>query len=262
MKSIKTYEIIDAEIQALENLKEMDDLGWIDSMISNAVSIIQTRDFPVIISGIGKAGIVAKAMTATFNSIGVPSVFLHPTEAQHGDLGIIPPNLTLILISNSGQTEELLQLVKLIRQKQKYIKDRLNTSNLIYLNIILITGNPDSPLAKEANVIISTGNPPEVCPLGLTPTTSTTVMSVIADILTVRLIEAKGLTREDYGVNHHGGYLGKKIRESIEQHPYKCPKCGNADLIDITTTTSSPCNTRNLICPKCNYTSGVKHESE
>ena len=155
----------------------------------------------LIISGMGKAGQVAMNIATTFSSAGTPAYFLHPSEAQHGDLGIMRKNDILLLISNSGKTRELEELVVLSRGLVPDVK------------IIVITSNPDSPLAKEADVCLLTGAPEEVCPLGLTPTTSTTVMTVIGDILVVSVMKKIGFTNADYAKRHHGGYLGIKSRE-------------------------------------------------
>lgn len=140
-------------------------------------------------------------IATTFCSTGTPAVFLHPSEAQHGDLGILQENDLLLLISNSGKTREIIELTALA--------EGLNPA----LKKIVITGNPDSPLAKAADICIATGHPAEVCPLGMTPTTSTTVMTVIGDILVVETMKCTGFTIEDYSKRHHGGYLGERSRE-------------------------------------------------
>ena len=165
---------------------------------------IHSKGGKVICSGMGKAGQIAINMATTFSSTGTPAVFLHPADAQHGDLGVIQKNDVLLLISNSGKTREILELYDLAR--------RLNPE----LPIILITGNLASPLAERANVTISTGAPKEVCALGLTPTTSTTVMTVIGDILVVLMMKRIGFSNEDYAKRHHGGYLGQKSREQAK----------------------------------------------
>jgi arabinose-5-phosphate isomerase len=154
----------------------------------------------VIASGMGKAGQIAENIATTLSSTGTPAVFLHPSEAQHGDLGVIRENDLLLVLSNSGKTREILELVEL-------------THNL-YENIplIVITGNPEGELPKIAEVSIFTGNPKEVCTLGLTPTTSTTTMTVIGDILVVLEMKKIGFSPADYAKRHHGGYLGQKSR--------------------------------------------------
>ncbi len=161
---------------------------------------VHDHDGKLIISGMGKAGQIANNMATTFCSGGTPAVFLHPSDAQHGDLGIIRKNDVLLLISNSGKTREIIELVDLAENLHKG------------LPLIVITGNPDSRLAKTADACIFTGNPKEICPLGLTPTTSTTVMTVIGDILVSMMIKKIGFTTEEYAKRHHGGYLGDKSR--------------------------------------------------
>ena len=153
----------------------------------------------------GKAGQIANNIATTFSSTGTPSIFLHPSEAQHGDLGILQPNDVLLLISNSGKTREIVELVNLSKGLVPDIK------------IIVITGNTEAPLSLAANVVISTGGPEEVCPLGLSPTTSTTVMTVIGDTLVVLMMKKINFTAEDYAKRHHGGYLGEKSRETGKQ---------------------------------------------
>ena len=155
----------------------------------------------LITSGMGKAGQIAMNIATTFSSTGTPAFFLHPSEAQHGDLGIVRDNDIMLLISNSGKTRELLELVELTRGLVPDMK------------FIVITSNSESSLAKDADVCLLTGAPKEVCPLGLTPTTSTTVMTVIGDILVVGTMKRINFNNKDYAKRHHGGYLGSKSRE-------------------------------------------------
>jgi arabinose-5-phosphate isomerase len=159
-----------------------------------------------IISGMGKAGQVADNIATTFSSTGTPATFLHPSEAQHGDLGLMRENDVLIVLSNSGKTREIIELVELTRNLYAQIP------------VIVITGNPDSLLPGMANSTIFTGNPKEVCALGLTPTTSTTAMTVIGDVLVVLLMKKIGFTAIDYAKRHHGGYLGQKSRYQADNH--------------------------------------------
>jgi len=163
---------------------------------------VHERGGKVIASGMGKAGQIAINIATTLSSTGTPAVFLHPADAQHGDLGVLQKNDLLLLISNSGKTREILELYDLARHLSPDIP------------VILITGNDKSPLADRANVTIFTGAPSEVCALGLTPTTSTTVMTVIGDILVVMMMKRIKFTNEDYAKRHHGGYLGHKSREA------------------------------------------------
>ena len=148
----------------------------------------------------GKAGQIAMNIATTFCSTGTPAVNLHPSEAQHGDLGVLQPNDIMLLISNSGKTREIVDLVKLAHNLYEQIP------------LIVITGNKDSELAQYADFVLYTGGSPEVCPLGLTPTTSTTMMTVIGDVLVVNTMKAIEFTSAQYARRHHGGYLGDKSR--------------------------------------------------
>lgn len=163
----------------------------------------------LIMSGMGKAGQIAENIATTFCSTGTISVFLHPSEAQHGDLGLISPEDIMFLISNSGKTREILELIDLTKILVPEMK------------FIVLTSDPDSPLAKEADICILTGNPKEVCPLGLTPTTSTTVMTTIGDMLVIRTMERIGFTVEEYAKRHHGGYLGSLSRDQSNKNNKK-----------------------------------------
>jgi len=160
----------------------------------------------VVASGMGKAGQIAENIATTLSSTGTPAIFLHPSEAQHGDLGVIRKNDVLVVLSNSGKTREIIELVEL-------------THNLCEkVPLIVITGNPDGELPKIAEVSIFTGNPKEVCTLGLTPTTSTTAMTVIGDILVVLEMKKIDFTHADYAKRHHGGYLGQKSRSESNNY--------------------------------------------
>ncbi len=190
-------EILAAESQAIASIPITDAYGRAVKMI---VEHVHHRHGKLVTSGMGKAGQIAQNIATTFSSTGTPAVYLHPGEAQHGDLGVVQPNDVLLLISNSGKTHEILALIDLARGLYPE------------LPFIVISGNADSPLAQAADIFIPTGGAPEVCPLGLTPTTSTTVMTVIGDILVVNTMQAIGFTREQYARRHHGGYLGSAAR--------------------------------------------------
>ena len=191
-------EIIDREAQAIRNIPVDDGFVKAIELIHKQVHIKKGK---LVASGMGKAGQIAANIATTFSSTGTPSVFLHPSDSQHGDLGVIQQNDVLLLISNSGKTREIIELVDLA--------NKLHHG----LPIIVISSNPESELAKNASAFIFTGNPKEVCPLGLSPTTSTTVMTVIGDALVVSMMNKIGFTNEDYAKRHHGGYLGDKSRK-------------------------------------------------
>ncbi len=193
----KIQHILDAEAEAIRNIP-------VDDAYSRAVDLIfrhvHEKNGKLIASGMGKAGQIAFSIATTFSSTGTPALFLHPSDAQHGDLGIIQPNDILLLVSNSGKTREILELYELAHNLCPGIP------------VLVITGVPESPLGTKAEVVLATGHPGEVCPLGLTPTTSTTVMGVIGDALVVLMMEKVKFSASDYAKRHHGGYLGHKSR--------------------------------------------------
>ena len=191
-------EILRREADAVLNIPVTD--GY-DKAVELIVEHVNRRGGKLITSGMGKAGQIAMNIATTFCSTGTPSVFLHPSEAQHGDLGIIQKNDLLLLLSNSGKTREIVELVELAKV--------LNPG----IPIIVITGNGDSLLAKGGYVTLVTAPAPEVCPLGLTPTTSTTMMTVMGDVLVVGVMKTIGFTAAEYAKRHHGGYLGHKSKE-------------------------------------------------
>jgi arabinose-5-phosphate isomerase len=180
-------------IPASEAFTEATDLIW---------KKVHKKKGKLVCGGMGKAGQIAINIATTFSSTGTPAVFLHPSDAQHGDLGVIQENDILLLISNSGKTREIIELVGLAKGLYPGIP------------LIVISGNPESDLARQADVLLPTGHPEEVCPIGLTPTTSTTTMTVIGDILVVLMMKQIGFKPADYAKRHHGGYLGIKSRNS------------------------------------------------
>ncbi|MGE4585838.1 MAG: SIS domain-containing protein [Mangrovibacterium sp.] len=197
-------QVIGHEAAAIANIPVSDQYGKAVELIHKQVHQLSGK---LVASGMGKAGQIALNIATTFSSTGTPAVFLHPSDAQHGDLGVIQPDDLLLLVSNSGKTREILELVELA--------DKLYKN----LPIIVITGNPESELAKMADAVLYTGNPKEVCILGLTPSTSTTTMTVIGDVLVVLMMKKIGFTSEDYAKRHHGGYLGDKSRnQARNQH--------------------------------------------
>lgn len=190
-------EILEAESRAIMSIPVSDAY---DKAVDLIIEHVHHRGGKLVTSGMGKAGQIAMNISTTFASTGTPAVNLHPSEAQHGDLGILQPNDLLLLISNSGKTSEIIELIKLAH------------GLFPEMPLIVITGNADSPLAKQADAVLATGNAPEVCPLGLTPTTSTTMMTVIGDVLVVNTMRRTGFSKVDYAKRHHGGYLGTVSR--------------------------------------------------
>lgn len=195
-------QVLRQEAEAIQNIPVSDSFEKAVNIIEERVHKLKGK---LVASGMGKAGQIALNIATTFSSTGTPAVFLHPSDAQHGDLGVVQPNDVLLLISNSGKTREILELVHLAENLYEG------------LPLIVITSNGKSELAELADVCIETGNPKEVCTLGLTPSTSTTVMTVIGDVLVVMMMKRIGFSNEEYAKRHHGGYLGHKSREQAGQ---------------------------------------------
>ncbi len=194
-------DILDAEASALRSIPYS---PAYDKAVELIIEHVHRRGGKLVTAGMGKAGQIAMNIATTFSSTGTPAVSLHPSEAQHGDLGVLQPQDVMLLISNSGRTREVLELVTL-------------TKNLYpQVPMIVITGNPNSELTRVTDVTLLTGGTPEVCPLGLTPTTSTTVMTVIGDVLVVNVMRLIGFTSADYAKRHHGGYLGYMSRKESD----------------------------------------------
>jgi arabinose-5-phosphate isomerase len=197
MITTKIKDIVAKEIEAIQSIP-------VDGIIDGAIALIyeqvHQKNGKVVVSGMGKAGQIGVNIATTLSSTGTPAIFLHPSEAQHGDLGVVQSNDVMFMISNSGKTREIIEMEFLVKRMHPNIK------------IIGLTGNPEGELAQFSDVVLSTGNPKEVCPLGLTPTTSTTVMTIVGDILVVLMMEKINFTKEEYSKRHHSGYLGDKAR--------------------------------------------------
>lgn len=164
-----------------------------------AVEVMQACKGKILTTGIGKAGHIAKKFAATLCSTATPADFIHPAEAAHGDLGLVGPNDVMIAFSTSGKSREVIEILEMSR-------------HLGVTTIIGVTSHPDSELRDHSDLVLDMGVITEPCPLGLTPSASMAVMLAISDALALALLEQKGITREDYGLRHHGGYLGKAAR--------------------------------------------------
>jgi arabinose-5-phosphate isomerase len=164
-----------------------------------AIEALAACSGKVITTGMGKAGNIARKMAGTLCSTGTPAVFLHPGEAAHGDLGLIAPPDVVIAFSTSGKTREVLEMLE-------------RAQRLGVQSVIAITSHPDADIRAIADIEIDMGVIEEPCCLGLTPSASTAVMLALSDALALVLMEKKGITREQYGMRHHGGYLGEKAR--------------------------------------------------
>lgn len=202
MKEIIAH-VIRHESEAIRNIPVT---GEFEKAIDLIYNRVHEKKGKVVASGMGKAGQIALNIATTFSSTGTPAIFLHPSDSQHGDLGVVQENDALLLISNSGKTREILELIDLA--------DNLYPD----LPLIVITGNIDSELAHKADACLFTGAPAEVCPLGLTPSTSTTAMTVIGDVLMVMMMKKINFTNEQYAKRHHGGYLGDLSRRKSNEN--------------------------------------------
>lgn len=171
----------------------------VGSSFAEAMKALLACKGKVITTGIGKAGYIAQKAASTFSTTGTPSIFLHPGDASHGDVGVIGENDILLAFSNSGKTREVLETTALAQQFKVQ-------------SIISVTAKADSPLGELSNIVLELGVIKEPCPFGLTPTASTAAMLAITDALALVTMEERGFTRADFALRHHGGYLGEKLR--------------------------------------------------
>jgi arabinose-5-phosphate isomerase len=192
----RAKEVFEIEAQAIRLLKGRLGKGFI-----KAIELILKSRGRVVVSGMGKTGIIAQKFSATLASTGTPSLFLHTAEAIHGDLGKVTPDDVVIILSNSGATEEMKQLLPILKK--------------IGAPIISLTGNSKSVLAKYSDVVLDVSVRKEACPLGLAPTASTTATLAMADALAVCLLERKGFKEKDFAFFHPGGALGRRLLLSV-----------------------------------------------
>jgi arabinose-5-phosphate isomerase len=188
--------ILEAEAEAIRAIK-------LDNNFLRAVQILKSCKGKVITTGMGKVGVIANKLATTLSSTGTPACFLHPGEAAHGDLGLIRKHDVIITLSNSGKTREVLETIA--RAKE-----------LNGMHLIAITSHRDSPIARQSDVVLCIGKVKEPCPLGLTPSASTTAMLALGDALALVLMGKKKFTKADYAKFHHGGYLGKRARKEAK----------------------------------------------
>jgi len=185
-------EVLDIEAEAVRALKQR--LGA--PFLAAHRMIIETRG-RVVVTGMGKSGHIGGKIASTFASTGTPSFFMHPGEASHGDLGMITREDIVLALSNSGESEEILRILPLIKRRGA--------------KVIAITGRPESTLATEADVHLDAGVEKEACPLNLAPTASTTAALALGDALALSLLEARGFGSEDFAMHHPGGTLGRRL---------------------------------------------------
>ncbi len=194
----KALEVIQIEKEALESL-----LNNLDATFNQAIDLLRRCKGRVVVTGVGKSGLIGKKISATLSSTGTPSFFLHPVEALHGDLGMVTAEDILLALSYSGNTLEVCELVKILKSRG--------------VPIVSMTGNPKSVLAGLSDVVLKTSVPREACPFGLAPTASTTAMLALGDALAIVLFELRGLQAEDFRRNHPGGSLGERLKVKVKE---------------------------------------------
>lgn len=202
--------VIDTEARAITILRERIDAGFL-----HACQLMFDCPGRVVVIGIGKSGHIARKIAATLASTGTPAFFVHPAEASHGDLGMITHKDVVLSLSNSGETDELLTILPLIKRQG--------------VPLISMTGNENSSLARLADVHLDVSVPAEACPLGLAPTASTTAALVMGDALAIALLEARGFTSEDFARSHPAGSLGRRLLVRISDIMHtgdKVPRIG------------------------------------
>jgi len=210
--------VIEIECAAIKELKEK-----LDYNFARAVEIILNSKGRVIFSGVGKSGLIARKIVATLNSTGTASIYMHPTDALHGDLGMVRKTDVAIIISKSGNTEELYNLAPMIKR--------------IGVPVIGFLGSKNSKIARFCDIILDIGVEAEACPNDLAPTASTTATLVMGDALAVALLEKRGFTKEDFASLHPAGSLGKRLSLKISEIMYKgenVPKVKEEDSIKNT----------------------------
>jgi len=202
----------------------------LDAAFGEAVDLLLACTGKVVVSGLGKSGLIGRKIAATLASTGTPAIFLHPSEGLHGDLGVLIRGDVAVLISNSGETEETVKIIPSIKR--------------INIPIVALTGQPDSTLGRAANVVIDVGVPEEACPNVLVPTASTTALLAVGDALSVVLLEERGLSREDFATLHPGGTIGRRLLLTVgdimhagDTQPRARPETSMREaIVEMTTT--------------------------
>ena len=193
----KTIEILRLEAAAIENVAAK--IGR--HAVEKAVELLLNCVGKVIVTGVGKSGVIAQKIAQTLTSTGTPAIFVHPSDAMHGGLGILANGDVVLALSNSGETEELLAMLPAIARRD--------------VAMVAIVGNADSTLAKSSDVVLEVSIDKEACPLDLAPTSSTTAALALGDAIAMTLMEAKGLTEADFAVNHPAGRLGRRLTVQV-----------------------------------------------
>jgi arabinose-5-phosphate isomerase len=215
MGSIETgKKVLRTEARAITNA-----LGRINHQFAKAVDILYQCRGQVVVTGMGKSGLVGRKIAATMTSIGTPAVFLHPAEAIHGDIGIIHPEDTVIALSTSGETGEVTRLITYIKR--------------LGIKLVSLVGNPRSTLARRSDVFIDCSVEKEACPIGLVPSASSTLALAVGDALSIALMEKRGFSEDDFRYFHPGGQIGKNLLkvEHLMHKGRRLPVVGVSDLM-------------------------------
>jgi arabinose-5-phosphate isomerase len=204
-KFSQVVELLKLEAAAIERAAERLD----KTSVENAIELLSSCKSKVIVTGVGKSGVIAQKIAQTLTSTGTIAVFVHPSDALHGSLGVITTGDVVIALSNSGETDEILLLLPTLKNRE--------------IKLISIVGNLDSTLARQSDVVLDSSVDQEACPLNLAPTTSTTVSLAVGDAIAMTLMQAKGLTAEDFAANHPAGRLGKRLTLKVKNLMHESP---------------------------------------
>jgi len=204
-KFSQVVELLKLEAAAIERAATRLD----KTSVENAIELLSSCKSKVIVTGVGKSGVIAQKIAQTLTSTGTIAVFVHPSDALHGSLGVITTGDVVIALSNSGETDEILLLLPTLKNRE--------------IKLISIVGNLDSALARQSDVVLDASVDQEACPLNLAPTTSTTVSLAVGDAIAMTLMQAKGLTAEEFAANHPAGRLGKRLTLKVKNLMHESP---------------------------------------
>jgi arabinose-5-phosphate isomerase len=201
----KVVELLRLEASSIEAAADRAD----SASVETALGLIANCEGKVIVTGVGKSGVIAQKIAQTLTSTGTVGIFVHPSDALHGSLGVVKEGDIIIALSNSGETDEILAIMPALKRRK--------------VSVIAIVGNIDSTLARQSDVVLDASVDKEACPLNLAPTTSTTVALAIGDALAMTVMESRGLTAEDFAANHPAGRLGKRLTLTVESLMHDSP---------------------------------------
>lgn len=213
----KVQELLRLEASAIERAAARLDA----SSVTRAIDLISSCKQKIVVMGVGKSGVIAQKIAQTLTSTGTVAIFVHPSDAMHGSLGVVTSGDVVIVLSNSGETDELVAMQPALASRE--------------VSVIAIVGNTESTIARKADVVLDASVDKEACPLNLAPTTSTTVALAIGDAIAMTLMESRGLTPEDFAANHPAGRLGKrltmKVSDLMHDSPDISPGAGWIDVV-------------------------------